>query len=216
MPRTRPRDAARRVNRLVLTLTLWFSVAALLSIVVVAVSSLDRRRALVGIVYGTTLVACSSCSYLYHTLGTASRRGLLRSLDHSAIFLLIAGTYTPFAARGVAGPFGIELLTWIWAIAAIGILLKIAFRTSYERVFVALYLAMGWLFVSAFDQFIHGLTPLALVSLAIGGGAYTIGALIYARGVGRWTDPIWHSFVLVGIAAHFCAVAALLLGGDTA
>jgi hemolysin III len=216
MPRTRPRDAARRVNRLVLTLTLWFSAVALLSIVAFAVSSLDRRGAMVGIVYGMTLVACSSCSYLYNMLETAPRRSLLRSLDHSAIFLLIAGTYTPFAARGVAGPFGIELLAWVWAIAAIGIVLKIAFRTSFERVFVGLYLAMGWLCVSAFDQFVHGLTPFVLASLAFGGVAYTIGALIYARGIGRWTDPVWHGFVLVGIAAHFCAVAALLFGGDTA
>jgi hemolysin III len=209
----RPSTAARHVDRRLVTLTLWFSAGALIALIVFAATALDLRRATVGIVYGATLVACSLCSYLYNTIEDTTRRSLYRSLDHAAIFLLIAGTYTPFAAHGVAGPFGVGLLTWIWALAGVGIVLKLALGTAYDRGFVVLYLAMGWLFLSALDQFTHGLTPLALGFLAIGGVAYTIGALVYARGIGSWTDPVWHGFVLTGIATHFCAVAALLLGG---
>ncbi|MDB5407328.1 MAG: Hly-III family protein [Rhodospirillales bacterium] len=212
MASTFPTAAARRVNRLLVTLTLWLSAAALLALVVLAATALDRRRAAVGVVYGATLVACSLCSYLYNMHETTPRRRLLRTLDHSAIFLLIAGTYTPFAAHGIAGPFGVGILEWIWGLAGIGIVLKLTLGAAYDSFFVALYLAMGWLVLSAFDQFTHGLSSFALVFLALGGAAYTIGALIYARGIGRWTDPVWHGFVLAGIATHFCAVAALLLG----
>jgi hemolysin III len=207
--------AARQLDRFLVTLTLGFSAAALLSLVVLAATALDLWRALPAVVYGATLVACSLCSYLYNMREEAPRRRLFRSLDHAAIFLLIAGTYTPFAARGVVGPFGVGLLAWIWGLAGIGIVLKLALGPAYERGFVALYLAMGWLCVTALEQFVRGLTPLALACLAAGGIAYTLGALVYARGIGRWTGAVWHGFVLAGIATHFCAVAALLLGGGT-
>jgi hemolysin III len=207
-----PNTAARDANRLIVTLTLWFSGAALLALLACA-AVLPLSRRLPSVVYGATLVACSLCSYLYNTREVSPRRALLRSLDHSAIFLLIAGTYTPFAAGGIAGPFGIGLLAWVWAIAGIGIALKLAFRLAYERIFVALYLAMGWLVLSALDPFMHGLSPAVLLLLALGGTAYTIGALIYARGIGGWTNAVWHGFVLAGIAAHFAAVMGLLLGG---
>jgi hemolysin III len=213
MVSTRPSAAARHANRLLVTLTLWFSAVALLSLIVLAATAANPRRAAVGVVYGATLVACSLCSYLYNMLEDTPRRGVFRSLDHSAIFLLIAGTYTPFAAHGVTGPFGVGLLEWVWGLAGVGIVLKLALGDLHDRVFVVLYLAMGWLFVTALDQFIIGLTPLSLGLLAVGGAAYTIGAFIYARGIGSWTDPVWHGFVLAGIATHFCAVTALLLAG---
>jgi hemolysin III len=209
-----PNVAARGANRLVVTLTLWFSLAALLSLVACA-AILPGSRRVPGLVYGATLVACSLCSYLYNTREASPRRALLRSLDHSAIFLLIAGTYTPFAG-GISGPFGIGLLAWVWTIAGIGIVLKLALRLAYERIFVALYLAMGWLVLSALDPFMHGLSPVVLALLALGGAAYTIGALIYARGIGGWTNAVWHGFVLAGITAHFGAVMGLLLGGRAA
>lgn len=211
----RPTAIAGRIDRLLLTLTLWFSAAALLSLSVFAITVRDSRRAAVGVIYGATLGACSLCSYLYNMLKETRRRRLLRALDHSAIFLLIAGTYTPFAARGVAGPLGVGILEWVWSLAGVGILLKLVLGASYDRVFVAFYLAVGWLFVWALDEFVRGTTPLALMFLGIGGAAYTIGALVYARGIGGWTEPVWHGFVLAGIATHFCAVTTLLLGGGT-
>jgi hemolysin III len=212
-----PIAASRRVNRIALTATLLFSAAAMIALVVVALTVLDRRGAELGLVYGTTLVACSGASYLYHTLENWPRRDLLRYLDHAAIFLLIAGTYTPFAARGISGPFGFgQLLEWVWALALVGATLKLILDKSYDRLFVGVYLALGWLFVSAFDQVLATVTPLALVFLVIGGAAYTLGALVHVRGIGHWTDPIWHCCVLTGSLTHFIAVLALLLAVQSA
>jgi hemolysin III len=216
MPSTAPIGASRRVNRIVLTATLLFSAAAMIALIVVALTVLDRGSAEVGLVYGTTLVACSVTSYLYHTLEDAPRRGLLRYLDHAAIFLLIAGTYTPFAASGIRGPFGFgHLLQWVWALAIVGATLKLVLDDSYDRYFVGVYLAIGWLFVSALDQLLTTVTPLALAFLVIGGAAYTFGALVYVRDVGHWTDPIWHCCVLTGSLTHFIAVLVLLLAAQS-
>ncbi len=148
-------------------------------------------------------------------LETARRRGVLRYLDHAAIFLLIAGTYTPFAL-GFHGPFGVGLLQWVWGLALVGILLKLLLFGSYDRVFVAIYLAIGWLFVTALNQFLTTVTLPALVFLAIGGVAYTVGAVIYARDIGRWTAAVWHGCVLAGSLTHFIAVVVLRLTAQVA
>jgi hemolysin III len=216
MPSTTPTGASRRVNRIVITATLLFSASAMGALIVVALTLLDRGSAEVGLVYGTTLVACSLTSYLYNMLEDAPRRGLLRYLDHAAIFLLIAGTYTPFAARGITGPFGFgHLLEWVWALALVGAVLKLVLDESYDRFFVGVYLAIGWLFISSLDQFLATVTPLALAFLVIGGLAYTLGAFIYVRDVGHWTDPIWHCCVLTGSFTHFIAVLVLLLAAQS-
>src|SRR5437764_14656010 len=114
MPTTSPTGAARRVNRVILTATLAFSAVAMVALIALAVAALDLSRAAAGLVYGATLLLCSLASYLYHMLEDAPRRGALRYFDHAAIFLLIAGTYTPIAAKGISGPFGFGLLEWVW------------------------------------------------------------------------------------------------------
>src|SRR5205814_6862372 len=93
----------------------------------------------------------------------------------------------------------------------VGIVLKLLLFGSYDRLFVAIYLAIGWLFVSAINQFIALVTPSSLIFLAIGGVAYTVGAIIYARDIGRWTAAVWHGCVLTGSLTHFIAVVALRL-----
>lgn len=217
MPSTTPVGPARRVNRLILALTLAFSACAMTALVIVAVTTLDHSRAEVALVYGLTLVTCSLCSFLYHTVEDTPRRGILRYADHAAIFLLIAGTYTPFVAtNGIVGPFGISLLDWVWGLAGVGITLKLFLDATYDRFFVGVYLAIGWLFVFALDQFLHKLSLIPLVFLAIGGVAYTAGAIIYVRDIGHWTDPVWHGCVLTGSFTHFIAILALLLAAQGA
>jgi hemolysin III len=201
--------AARRVDRAILTATLAFSGGALVGLVVLAFTTRASHGTGASLIYGVCLVLCSLCSYLYNMLETARRRGLLRYLDHACIFLLIAGTYTPFAA-GFRGPFGFALLDWVWGLAIVGIVLKLLLFGSYDRVFVAIYLAIGWLFVSALNQFLSLITPSSLIFLTIGGVAYTVGAIIYARDIGRWTAAIWHGCVLTGSLTHFIAVILLL------
>src|SRR5260221_12926710 len=193
---------ARRVDRAIRTATLAFSGGALIGLAILAFASRASQGTSASLIYGVCLVLCSLFSYLYNMLETARRRGLLRYLDHAAIFLLIAGTYTPFAA-GFHGPLGFALLEWVWGLAIAGIVLKLLLFGSYDRLFVAIYLAIGWLFVSALNQFLATITPSSLVFLTIGGVAYTVGALIYARDIGRWTAAFWHGCVLTSSCPHF-------------
>jgi hemolysin III len=206
---------ARRLDRVILTATLAFSGGALVGLIVLAFTLRDRHAAAASLIYGICLVLCSLFSYLYNMLETARRRGVLRYLDHAAIFLLIAGTYTPFAI-GFRGPFGFALLEWVWGLAIVGIVLKLLLFGRYDRVFVGIYLAIGWLFVSALNQFLALITPSALIFLTIGGVAYTVGAVIYARDIGRWTAAVWHGCVLTGSLTHFIAVVALRLAAPGA
>ena len=204
-----PTGAARTVNRAILTATFGFSAAALAGIVLLLSMIGSTSVSYATLVYGVSLLLCSLFSFLYNMRETSRYRSLLRYCDHSAIFLLIAGTYTPFVIKGVPGPFGVDLLVWVWALAALGIVLKVVLRGRHDRVFVALYLALGWLFLFAVGPFI-ALNPLAsLVFLTIGGLAYTVGAVIYGRDIGNWTDPVWHACVLAGSGTHFVAVMLL-------
>jgi hemolysin III len=204
---TRPAGVSRQVNRAILTATLAFAGIALAVLAIIALAAHDAAS----LVYGLCLAACSLCSFLYNMLERAKRRDVLRYLDHAAIFLLIAGTYTPFAATGLHGPFGVSLLAWVWGLALVGMALKLVLPKAHDRAFVGVYLAMGWLFVTAVDEVLRHVPPLSLGLLAVGGLAYTVGAIIYARDIGRWTDPVWHSFVLAGAVTHFLAVVALRL-----
>ena len=209
MAKSQASGASRRVDRVILTATLAFSGGALVGLIALAFALPDHHGTEASLIYGVCLLLCSLCSYLYNMLETARRRHLLRYLDHAAIFLLIAGTYTPFAA-GFHGPFGFGLLEWVWGLAIVGIVLKLLLFGSYDRIFVIIYIAIGWLFVSALNQFLTMITPPSLIFLAIGGVAYTVGALIYARDIGRWTSAIWHGCVLTGSLTHFIAVVLLL------
>jgi hemolysin III len=209
MPSSMPSGAARRVNRVILTATFAFSAVALVGLLVRTDGLGLSPMGIAGLVYGISLLLCSFFSYLYNMHETSRHRWWLRYCDHSAIFLLIAGTYTPFVIHGVEGPLGLDLLIWVWGLALLGILLKLVLRGRHERAFVALYLALGWLFLTAFDSFID-LNPLpSLILLTVGGIAYSVGAVIYGRDIGNWTDPVWHGCVLTGSGTHFAAILLL-------
>jgi hemolysin III len=210
VPSTNPTGMARLVNRALLAATLAFSGVGIAFLLALAPGLRGRWAAVAALVYGATLVVSSVCSFLYHTLETARRRRLLRLLDHAAIFLLIAGTYTPFAAVALGQTVGGPLLVWVWTLALLGIALKFVLHEEYDRVFVLVYLAIGWVFVAALDEILRSMPAGAIALLAAGGIAYTVGALIYFRDIGRWTDPVWHAFVLVGTTTHFLAVLAVL------
>jgi hemolysin III len=205
----------RRVNRAILVATLALGAGALICLIVLAFTLQDPQRLAASLVFGACLMLCSASSFSYNLIET-KWRPQLRKLDHSAIFLLIAGTYTPFVITGVPGPFGIGLLEWVWGLALAGIALKLLLPGRHERLFVALYLALGWLFLSAIGPFVALTTLPALVLLAVGGIAYTVGALVYARDIGPWTDAVWHGCVFIGSLSHLLAVVALRLASPTA
>ena len=206
-----PVGLSRRVNRLVLTATLAFGAAAFLVLAVLALLGLGTGLTRASLVYGGSLAICGLCSFLYQMFEQVRWRALLRYLDHSGIFLLIAGTYTPFAAIGLHGPFHGSLLAWVWSLAILGIALKLVLPRSHDRAFVLVYLALGWIFVSSAGEVFHSIPPLPLAFLVLGGIAYTVGALIFARDIGRWTDAVWHSCVLTGSVTHFFAVITFCL-----
>lgn len=202
---------ARRVNRAILAATVGFSAAALIGLLAMMLLLSPVPRGHAAIVYGISLLLCSLFSFLYNTREASRHRRLLRYCDHGAIFLLIAGTYTPFVAGGVPGPFGISLLIWVWALALLGIALKLVLHDRHDRFFVVLYLALGWLFVFAAGPFIDFNPLSSLIFLSIGAVSYSVGAVIYGRGIGNWTDPVWHGCVLTGSGTHFVAVVLLML-----
>ena len=165
--------------------------------------------AIVGcLVFGAALVFLYSVSTLYHSVGSGRSRAkaVLRVLDHSAIFLLIAGTYTPFTLVSLRGPWGWSLFGVVWGLALAGIALRLVLRGRPTALFVALYLAMGWCVVVAAKPLLAALLPGAIALLGAGGVAYSLGVVFYTwRGL-PYGHAIWHGFVLVGSAFHFAAV----------
>lgn len=196
------------VNRAILAATVAFAAGGAAALVPLAFGLKREGSTLAVLVYGATLLACALCSFLYNTFEQAKRRPLLRTLDHACIFLFIAGTYTPFATIALQR-WGTGLLIGVWTLAALGVVLKVGLDERWDRPFVWIYLALGWMFVAGFDEIYAALDATALALLVGGGLAYTVGALIYHRDIGHWTDPLWHGFVLAGTAAHFFAVIEL-------
>ena len=157
-------------------------------------------------VYALSMILLFSASTLYHMSVTADRRYFYKKLDHTAIYYLIAGTYTPFLAIAIPTAKAHYLLIALWVIAAIGTLFKLIFIHRFEKISLIAYLVMGWLAVLVMDDMQQFLKPEALKLLVIGGLAYTIGALFYALKRVRYTHAIWHIFVLVGAGSHFLAI----------
>jgi hemolysin III len=176
--------------------------------VLITVASLHRSpRQLVSYsIYGVTLVLLYGVSTAYHGIRVPRAKRILRILDHAAIYLLIAGTYTPFALISLRGVLGLSLLGIIWALAATGVVFKVFFMGRFPRVSVVVYLAMGWLALVAVRQLFAQLPPAGLVLLFAGGLCYTFGILFFAFDYKRFHHAIWHVFVLAGSVCHFFAV----------
>jgi hemolysin III len=164
-------------------------------------------RVLAGLaVYCAGLLAMIGCSALYHLSGAVSRRALLRRLDHAAIFLLIAGTYTPFALNGALAARAPALLAIVWALAAAGIALKLLAPATIENASVAIYLLLGWSVLGALDAVISALSTGTLVLLAAGGVLYTTGVIFHVWESLPYQNAIWHGFVLAGASCHYVAI----------
>ena len=185
---------------------LALSVAALPVLVAKAFRQGDGLRVASVAVFGATLVALYAASTLYHSIPHPRARAVLRAVDHSAIYLLIAGTYTPFAMGALRDDGGTLLLAAVWTLALSGISCRTLLGPRFHRVSVALYVAMGWLVLFAIRPMIaHVATP-GLVWLFAGGAAYTGGVAFYAWKRLPYGHMVWHLFVLAGSICHFFAV----------
>lgn len=159
------------------------------------------------IVFTSTMVLLYLGSTLYHAWPPTRGKSVLQVFDHSAIFLLIAGTYTPIALGPLDGPWGFAILAAIWAVAIFGVILKTARGTSrHRKLSLCLYLGMGWLGVVALRPVLQLVPQLTLAWLVAGGIAYTLGVVFFVNDHQSYNHFIWHLFVLTGTGCHFAAV----------
>jgi hemolysin III len=162
-------------------------------------------------IYGTTLISLYTASTMYHAVRHPAAKRALRILDHSAIYLLIAGTYTPFTLVNLRGAWGWTLFGLVWAFALFGIIWKVLRVERDEVVSTILYVAMGWLVVIAVRPLFRAIPVSGLAWLLAGGLAYTLGVAFFGASRLRFNHAVWHVFVLMGSACHYVAVMHYVL-----
>ena len=187
-----------------------FSVAAAALLLIGAIGTLPLALFIGLIVYSVGMIGMFAASAAYNLVSHAGVKEILRRLDHAAIFVMIAGSYTPFALV-VGGAVGNALLAAVWAIAAVGIVIKLRFPRRFDRISVVLYLFQGWIVVLALDSMMAALPSQALALLVAGGIVYTLGVAFHLMERLRFHNVIWHIFVLGGAACQFVAVRAAVL-----
>jgi hemolysin III len=191
------------------------SIVGLVVLVVAATETRDPWRIVSCAVYGTTLVLLYATSTLYHSLSRTRARRVFRVLDHSAIFLLIAGTYTPFTLVNLRGPWGWALLGTVWGLAILGIATKAVFGTRWPILSTVIYIVMGWTALVAVKPLLANIPPTGIGWIVAGGIAYTAGVAFFAWEKLRYSHAIWHVFVLAGSVFHFVAVLRYAAGTVT-
>mgnify|MGYP000647142951 CR=1 FL=1 len=179
------------------------SVAALTLLVVYAVQQQDILRITSFAVYGSTLVCLFLASTLYHALVCPKAKQFFKLLDHCAIYLLIAGTYTPLMLITLNGTLGYTMLVVVWLLALAGIIYKVIFGSKYKFISVASYVGMGCISLLCIQQLYHALQGNGLLLLGLGGAFYSVGILFYLNNRIPFNHAIWHLFVLAGAICHF-------------
>ena len=157
-------------------------------------------------VYGFSLIVLYTMSTLYHAITNARAKRVMRVLDHSSIFLLIAGTYTPISLVTLRGPLGWVVFGLVWGSAVIGIVFNAVSIERFKKLSLILYIASGWAVVIAAKPMIVTMRPGGLGLLLIGGLFYTGGIFFYVQKKRRWFHGIWHLFVLFGSVAHYLSI----------
>ena len=157
-------------------------------------------------VYGVSMIVLFLASTLYHAIPHQKAKRALKTFDHCAIYLLIAGSYTPFLLISLRTPLAMGLMAVIWAIALFGIIMKLAFVYRFKKLSLATYLIMGWLSLIIIYQLAMNLAIGGLTLLAAGGVIYSLGVIFYVAKRIPYNHAIWHGFVLAGCACHFFAI----------
>jgi len=157
-------------------------------------------------IFGSTLMLLYFASTLYHSITNPTGKYVFKILDHAAIFLFIAGSYTPFMLTTLRGAWGWSIFGVIWGSAILGILLKCLCIGKFRKLSVALYIVMGWFCLIVFKELMTRLPPLSLIFLVLGGLSYTFGVIFYAWRRLPYNHAVWHLFVLTGSIGHYFAV----------
>jgi hemolysin III len=183
------------------------------SVVLIVLASLegDPWKIVSVSIYGTTLILLYSFSSLYHSL-RGHAKAIMRELDHHSIYLLIAGSYTPFCLVTLRGPWGWSLFGVVWGLAVLGSLQELLLKNSTRILSLLIYVLMGWVALVALLQLVHALGPAGFAWLVAGGLFYTIGIVFYVLDTRlKHAHGIWHLFVLAGSAAHYVAILFYVL-----
>lgn len=210
MSQTRPQPAWSRAEEIAHSVShgvgIVLAIAGLAVLVALAAMHGDAWHVVTSAVFGTTLILLYTASTLYHALPPGRAKRVLRVLDHSAIYLLIAGTYTPVALGPLRGPWGWTLFVLVWTMAVAGIVQKSLALERAPIASVVLYVAMGWCVLVAFEPLVKAVEPGGIALLVAGGVAYTVGIVFYALTRLRFHHFVWHLFVLAGSVLHWFAV----------
>ncbi len=198
--------AERRADAVVHVAGLAFAVVACVILFVGVFPTADGLHRVAISIYGAGLITMLGCSALYNLSAPGERKALYRRLDHAAIFLMIAGTYTPFLLLAVGGTWGVGLLVFVWLVAIAGAAVKLVFPGRFERASICAYLLLGWSVLAALDPVLAAVSPSAVTLLAIGGALYSIGVIFHVWERLPFQNAIWHAFVLAAAACHYAAV----------
>jgi hemolysin III len=156
--------------------------------------------------FSTTMVGMFLISTLYHAIQHQNVKRIFRKLDHSVIFIFIAGTYTPICLCGLRGAWGWSLFGGEWALALTGIILNILNFKTIKKIEMAVYIMMGWAIIIGFVPLLHSVSLISIIFLLSGGAAYTLGAVFYKKKNIKHTHVIWHIFVIIGAVCHWFAI----------
>ncbi|MCL4133378.1 UNVERIFIED_CONTAM: hypothetical protein GTU68_000909 [Idotea baltica] len=195
-----------RLNVLTHAIGLVLSVVALVVLLIHASYNGTTRHIVSFFIFGASLILLYSASTFYHYTQQPELRKKLNILDHAAIYVLIAGTYTPFTLITLKGNLGWTIFGITWGIALVGVFLKLFYTGRFEKVSTAAYVAMGWIIIFAIKPLLENLPLNGLYWLLAGGVFYTVGAILYSIPKIKYNHTIFHVFVLLGSFSHFMAV----------
>lgn len=198
--------AEERINIITHGLGIALSTVALILLIPHALINGDRLGLISFTVFGTSLVMAYAASTFFHSTQNPKLRRRLNIFDHASIYVLIAGTYTPFTLITLEGRIGWTLFGVVWSLAFIGIIFKLFFIGKYRLFSTLFYVAMGWLIISAIKPLMANLPFYGLIWLLAGGIFYTIGAILYSHRKIKFNHAIFHVFVLMGSFCHFMAI----------
>lgn len=205
-----PKERSRIINEVLNAVThgigTLLSIVALVFLIMKGIKSGDTTHLAAYLVYGISMILLFLSSTLYHSFSFTRFRKVFRYIDHASIYLLIAGTYTPFGLIALAGTAGNILITVVWSLALIGVILKIFFVGKYNGISTILYLAMGWLAIFLIKPMYSFMGTGGLTLLVLGGLAYSLGTIFYSNKKFEIMHVIWHLFVLAGAAFHYFAI----------
>jgi hemolysin III len=187
-------------------LGLLFGVAATVALLMTA-SQHDQFLLILGAsLYGLGLLAMLTCSAAYNLWPPSPTKEMWRRFDHAAIFIMIAGSYTPFLLNRVGGETGIGLLSFVWLVAIVGAIVKLAFPRRWESLTIALYLGLGWSILFAINPLMQALSMDSLILVGVGGLIYSIGVVFHLWDRLPYQNAIWHWLVLGAAACHYVAI----------